>query len=236
MQTVPASSSRTTCPIGGASRMYRLPSMTAFAVMLLAGIAPLAATAADSAADSKYTYRPYGQQNQAGSDAANSPANNAEPAAAEPNDAGPGPGDTEDRGYDGAYRDDARRAPGPNQGPESEQDDIDERAEGPVPPPAAGQVPPRGFAETRQIEATASAPDRSVPYSVREQDARRAAIEAWRSKAAERFGPEFSHWRMAERRHVDCVRDRGDDAVCTVSGVPVRGDARSDRPYRDDRY
>ena len=71
---------------------------------------------------------------------------------------------------------------------------------------------------------------------MREQDARRAAIEAWRSKAAERFGLEFSRWRMAERKHIDCVRDRGDDAVCTVSGVPVRGDARFDRTYRDDRY
>ena len=92
--------------------MYRLLSMTAFAVMLLAGIAP--ATAADSAADSKYTYRPYGQQNQAGSDSASSPANNAGPAAAEPDDTGPGPGDADaQRGYDGAYRDDARHAPGP---------------------------------------------------------------------------------------------------------------------------
>lgn len=234
MQTVPASSSRVTCPIGRASRMYPLFSTPAFAVMLLAGIAP--ATAADSAADSKYTYRPYGQQNPAGSDAANSPANNVGPAAAEPDGAGPEPGDAGDqRGYDRAYRDEAPGAPGPGPIPQYEQDGVDERADGPAPPPPAGQVPPRG-AEIRRIEATASAPDRSVPYSVREQDARRAAIEAWRSKAAERFGAEFSHWRMAGGRHVDCVRDRGDDAVCTVSGVPVRGDARTDRSYRDDRY
>lgn len=216
--------------------MYRLPLRTVLAVAFLMGVAPMAATAADSAADSKYTYRPYGQQNQAGSDAANSPANNAGPgpAAVAPSDGGPSGADQ--RGYDPAYRDDTSRAPGPDQVPESGQDDVDERADRPAPPPPGGQAPPPGVAEARRIEATASAPDRSVPYSVREQDARRAAIEAWRSKAAERFGPEFSHWRMAEGRHVDCVRDRGDDAVCTVSGVPVRGDGRFDRSYRDDRY
>jgi hypothetical protein len=215
--------------------MYRLPWMTAFAVAFLMGVAPVAATAADSAADSKYKYPPYGQQNPAGSDGANSQANTPGPAATEPDDEGPG--DADERGYDRAYHDNASRAPGPDQAPEADQDDVDERADGPAPPPPTGErVPPRGFAEIRRVEATANAPDRSVPYNVREQDARRAAIEAWRNKAAERFGPEFSHWRMAERRHVDCVRDRGDDAVCTVSGVPVRGDGRFGRAYRGDRY
>ena len=214
--------------------MYRLPLMTAFAVAFLAGVAPVAAMAADSAADSKYKYPPYGQQNPAGSDAANSPAGNAGPAAVEPN--GAGPGGTDERGYDRAYRDDAPGAPRSDQAPDADQDDVDERADGPAPPPPSGQAPPPGVGEARRIEATASAPDRSVPYNVREQDARRAAIEAWHNKAAERFGPEFSHWRMAERRHVDCVRDRGDDAVCTVSGVQVRGDGRFVRAYRGDRY
>lgn len=213
--------------------MDHRPSMTALAVALLVGIAPTAALAADSAADSKYTYRPYSQQNQAGGDAEKSPANNAGPAAAAPDDVGNGPA------VEGppvqTYRDDARRAP--ERGPTSDPDDdaVDERAERPAPPPANERGPSAGFAEIRRIEATASAPDRSVPYNVREQDARRAAIEAWRSKAAERFGPEFSRWRMAERRHVDCVRDRGDDAVCTVSGVPTRGDAPFGGP-NPDRY
>ncbi|AGK57901.1 hypothetical protein HYPDE_31133 [Hyphomicrobium denitrificans 1NES1] len=214
--------------------MYRLPLIPALAVVLLMGIAPAAATAADSSADSKYTYKPYGQQNPAGSDAANSPANNPGSAAAGPGDTRPG--DADGREPDRTYRDDARRAPGPNQASEPDEGNVNERADRPAPPPAAEQAPPSGFAEGRRIKATASAPDRSVPYSVREQDARRAAIEAWRSKAAERFGPEFSRWRTAERKQIDCVRDRGDDAVCTVSGVPARGEARFDRPYSDDRY
>jgi hypothetical protein len=182
--------------------------MAVIAAVLLTASATSAAIAADSA-DGQYTYRPYGQQNKAGSEPASSPANTV------PQPAGP--------------RDAAEGAPGAGRITEPDNGDggVDEPAE---------QPPPRGRVESRRIEATASAPDRSVPYSVREQDARRAAIDAWRAKAAERFGPEFSHWRMAERRHIDCVRERGDDAVCTVTGVPTRGDARFDRVNPDGRY
>lgn len=203
--------------------MYCRPAMTVLAALLAAGLL----TSAVESADGGYTYKPYGQQNQAGSDAANSPANALGRAAPEryelkPKDAGGVAAAPAPRG-------DAWRAPDSGSVYEPDRgggERIDSR-----PPPATQQ----GFAAAGLIEATASAPDRSVPYTVREQDARNAAIEAWRSKARERFGPEFSQWRLADRRHVDCVRDRGDDAVCTVSGVPMRGDDRHDGRYPDDR-
>jgi hypothetical protein len=206
--------------------------MSALALLLLAGIAPSGAFAADSA----YTYRPYGQQNQAGSDRENSPANSsgrvpAEPRYAPAGNVGAQTAAPVDRG-------DARRSPPPGQTNQPEQDDQGDAyrpADRSPPPPAGEPARPAGSPANGLLEATASAPDRSVPYGVREQDARRAAIKAWRDKAARHFGPEFSHWRIAERRHVDCVRDRGDDAVCTVSGVPTRGGAGFDSASPDDR-
>lgn len=206
--------------------------MSALALLLLAAIAPSWVLAADST----YTYRPYGQQNQAGSDTENSPANSsgrvpAEPRYAPAGNVGAQTAAPVDRG-------DAWRPPPPgqlNQDEPGDQGDADVRTARPMPPPADEPARPAGSPANGLLEATASAPDRSVPYGVREQDARRAAIEAWRDKAARRFGPEFSHWRVAERRHVDCVRDRGDDAVCTVSGVPTRGGAGFDSASPDER-
>lgn len=219
--------------------MYRRLSISGLALVLLAGIVPSTAMAADSAADSKYSYRPYGQQNQAGSDAENSPANSSGRAPAEPSYAPSGNGGAQVAAP--TYRDDARRAPPPSQIDKSDRGDRDTQGDAykppsrPLPPPTGESAPPAEYAASRLLEATASAPDRSVPYDVRERDARRAAIEAWRSKAASRFGPEFSEWRLADRRHVDCLRDRSDDAVCTVRGVPTRGDAQFDGRYPDDR-
>jgi len=216
--------------------MDHLPSISALAVVLVAAITLPAARAADSSADSKYSYRPYSQQNQAGSDAANSPANSSGRVPAEPSYARPG-----DAGTQAAAptdRNDAWRAPPPGQLNEDDRDDqggVDVRAGRPLPPPAGEAPPPAGYAASRLLEATASAPDRSVPYNVREQDARRAAIEAWRSKATARFGPEFSHWRFADRRQVDCRRNSSDDAICTVRGVPTRDDAQFNRRDPDDR-
>lgn len=212
--------------------MYRPSLGTALAAVVLTGLAPATLAAAGGSNGGAYEYRPYSQQNQAGSNAESSPANSRAAPATAPNDEGPRASDA--RGdSEPAYRHDARR--GPPLGPAQDDDgDADDRADGPPPPPDRGP-PQRGFAETRRVDATASAPDHSVPYSVREQDARRAAIDAWRSKAAERFGPEFSHWRMAERRRIDCVRERGDDAVCTVSGIPVSGHGRYEGFDQDDR-
>lgn len=212
--------------------MSRRPPMSALALLLLAGIAPSGAFAADSA----YTYRPYGQQNQAGSDSENSPANNSGRPASERSGAVPGEGG--EQAAAPTYRGDARRSPPTgqiDQPAQTDQGDAYRPADRSPPPPAGEPARPAESAINGLLEATASAPDRSVPYGVREQDARRAAIEAWRDKAARRFGPEFSHWRIAERRHVDCVRDRGDDAVCTVSGVPTRGGAGFDSASPDDR-
>jgi len=212
--------------------MSRRPSMSVLALLLVPNLVPSQVMAADGA----YTYRPYGQQNQAGSDAENSPANSSGRPASEPS--GGAPVFNSDQAATRSYRDDARRAPAPSQIDESDRDNRGDAyvpTDRPAPPPA-GEQPARGSYDANTLlEATASAPDRSVPYSVREKDARHAAIEAWRDKAARRFGPEFSQWRLAERRHVDCVRDRGDDAVCTVSGVPIRGGAGFDGASPDDR-
>lgn len=201
--------------------------LSAAVLALFAGAGASAAASADSAADSKYSYRPYSQQNQAGGNAESSPAN---ATGAPPEQSYSYGRATEgDRTGAPAYNQSARSNPAPYRQPADERDGPDDNADGP-PRPATGNPPPQGgFAATRLVEATASAPDRSVPYAVREQDARRAAIEAWRSKAADRFGPEFSQWRMASHRHVDCVRERGDDATCTASGIPIRGDGRMGR-------
>jgi hypothetical protein len=218
--------------------------MTALAVATLTLAAPMAANAADSNADSKYKYPPYGQQQepQSGGDYARAPDNAANaPAASGEDDEGPGAsGERDDQP---AYRDNAGRAPGPEDEPGPEDADARDRAEAPPPqanespPPRQGEgPPPRDYAGLPRIEATASAPDRSIPYDIRKQDARRAAIEAWRGKVAERFGREFSHWRMAEGKRVDCVPERGDGVVCTVSGEPVRGFGRVGQWDRRNRY
>jgi hypothetical protein len=202
--------------------MYRLLLRSAFAVALLAGTMTLAA---DAASD-RYEYQPYSQQNQAGSDAASSPANSRGAAIAPSGNVAPNNGN---EGSEPAYRG------GGQQVPEPDQDDVGDRTDS-APPSPDDRASQRGYAQSRLIVATANAPDRSVPYNVREQDARRAAVEAWRSKAADRFGPEFSQWRVAQRKQIDCVRQRGDDAVCTASGVPVRSDVRPGDSDRDDRY
>lgn len=209
--------------------MYRPFVVSALAAAVAAGLASAPLWAAGKPAAGTYEYRPYSSQNQAGSDAAASPANDraaspvAPPGDEMPDDAAPS---ATSRAYQPAYRNDAARAPQIYDGRDTG---------GPSRPSAADQGSPRGYGETRRIKATASAPDRSVPYDLREQDARRAAIGAWRRKASERFGPEFSRWRMAQGRHVDCVRERSDDAVCTVSGVPVLSPDRDGTPDQDDR-
>lgn len=101
---------------------------------------------------------------------------------------------------------------------------------GAVPPPPLAQ-PPRGVGgppiqdvgAMPRIEVQASAPDDGVPLSVRQDDARRAAIQGWRSKVADRYGPEFSEWRSAAGKNVDCRRDRRNGVICTASAQPVRG-------------
>ncbi len=92
------------------------------------------------------------------------------------------------------------------------------------PPRGVGGPPIRdGDGGLPRVEVQSSAPDDSVPYAVREHDARRAAIEGWRSKVADRYGPEFSQWRIAIDKRVDCHPDRRDGLVCTASAQPARG-------------
>lgn len=113
---------------------------------------------------------------------------------------------------------------------------------GAVPPPPPTQ-PPRGVGgppiqdvgAMPRVEVQASAPDDGVPLSVRQDDARRAAIQGWRSKVADRYGPEFSEWRSAAGKNVDCRRDRRNGVICTASAQPVRGFDRNDPWAAQDR-
>jgi hypothetical protein len=94
----------------------------------------------------------------------------------------------------------------------------------PVPPRGVGGPPPDDLgSDLPRIEVQAAAPDDGLPYSVREHDAHRAAIQGWRSKVADRYGPDYSQWRIAIEKHVDCHPDRRDGVICTASGRPVRG-------------
>ncbi|HVZ05188.1 hypothetical protein [Hyphomicrobium sp.] len=196
--------------------------------LLCVSQAATAETAAE--ADAKYKYPPYGQQTQSSEQSepdynyAPAPTSSAPPAAGNTYDRNPaadGPHSDER-----VYRDDADRRPGAD-------DAFDAKGEEFSPPREAAIQPPPRFGDRPLVSATASAPDRSIPYDLRAHDARRAAIEAWRDKAAERFGPEFSRWRMAAHRHIDCRPERHGDVVCTVSGEPVRGYGRFGR---FDRY
>ncbi len=136
----------------------------------------------------------------------------------------------------------------PPQGGYSPSEDVYSPARGasdappPAPPPA---YPPRGVGGPPEreiedgpgrVEVQVAAPDDGLPPSVVEHDARRAAIEGWRSKVADRYGPEFSQWRLAAGKHVDCHPDRRDGLVCTASAQPVRGFDRNSQGPRDGRY
>lgn len=132
--------------------MYRRLSISGLALVLLAGIVPSTAMAADSAADSKYSYRPYGQQNQAGSDAENSPANSSGRAPAEPSYAPSGNGGAQVAAP--TYRDDARRAPPPSQIDESDRGDRDTQGDA-YKPPSRPLPPPTG--ESRRLQNTPQA-------------------------------------------------------------------------------
>jgi hypothetical protein len=210
--------------------MRRLPLITSFSVAIFAGAISADAMAADNNADKIYKYPPYSQQSQSGNGNTQAPENDrGPPPAARTYDRYPDA--NEERDDDPVYRGDARGVPSG-----SENDgNGDVVADGPQSREAVGP-PPSRFRELSLVEATASAPDRSIPYDVRKHDARRAAIEAWRSKVAEQYGPEFSRWRMAARKRVDCRPERGDDVVCSVSGVPVRGQGRVGRAHQDGRY
>lgn len=191
--------------------MTRLPFMTTVAVAALFAGAVWIPAGADpyrpGASGGKFEYGPYGAQNNPGSGSQ----------AAPKDDNADGPPDDRDDGANAGQPPEDRNA-------------------GPPPREAAGP-PPRDFdGGLPLVEVRASAPDASVPYEVREHDARQAAIEGWRSKVAARFGPEFSHWRTAAEKRVDCHPDRRDGLVCIASAQPVRGFDRYGQWHRDGRY
>ena len=226
--------------------MARLPAKITFAVaaMLSAVLAsPLRADPSSSytgATGQKFEYGPYGSENNPSSNQA-APQNEppapvyrggdaTRPASDEPSEA----------------RDNGDQARAPSG---TDADDGEDEADGPSsdayrPPPGNGQEPgphdaasppPAGDFEggLSRVEVRASAPASSVPYQIREHDARHAAITAWRRKVADRFGPEFAHWRTAAAKRVDCMPDRREGLVCIASALPVRGFARWRRDGRD---
>jgi hypothetical protein len=220
--------------------MARLPAKTAFAVAVILGAVltsnPLLADPAGSSKSStgqRFEYGPYGSQNNSGSGVQADPQNNAiDPAGNDDGDAAEGP-PTEDWSEPPEYRGDNRDNGRGNAQPGA--DDNDDGADGP-PLDAAGPPPGGHDRGLPRIEVRASAPDSNVPYEIREHDARSAAIDAWRRKVADRFGPAFAHWRTAADKHVDCMPDRREGLVCIASGLPVRGFDGYGRWRREGRH
>ena len=92
-----------------------------------------------------------------------------------------------------------------------------------------------GYAERRRghwgghhihrIEARASYAGDYAPYYVKEWRAKRSAIEAWKTKVANRFGQQFSNWRAATDKQVNCDGGAG-TIYCTVSARLAQGWSR----------
>lgn len=231
--------------------MACLPAKTIFGIAaILAAVlasSPLLADPTNSSTTSavqRFEYGPYGSQNNSGGGGQAIPQDNAiGPADNDDGGGAEGP-PAEDRSEGPAYRDDGRGNAQPDA--DDNDDGMDTRpSDADGPPPRNGQEPPRDAAGPPpgafdsglpRVEVRASAPDSRVPYEIREHDARRAAIEAWRSKVADRFGPEFAHWRSAADKHVDCMPDRREGLVCIASGLPVRGFDRYGRLHREGHY
>ncbi|MFA5958212.1 hypothetical protein [Hyphomicrobium sp.] len=227
--------------------MERLPLKLKFAVaVLLVGFAtPLAAQ--------NFEYTPYRGQNNTGLPSDAPPQDNYTPTHqgngqfGAPSPGTPGQADQDDARQDGSSDDrDNGRAPAssgdayaPPSGTYSPSEDVySPSRDGRGTPPPPSSPPPRGVGgppppdfddRPPRVEVQVAAPDDGVPLSVREGDARRAAIQGWRSKVADRYGPEFSQWRAAIDKRVNCHPDRRDGLVCTASGQPVRGFDRDGR-------
>ncbi|MFT3730961.1 MAG: hypothetical protein QM780_05960 [Hyphomicrobium sp.] len=236
--------------------MNRLSFSTIFAAMAL-----LAAAAGPSQAQ-QFEYTPYRGFNNTGQQPTDPPPDNYTPmhqgaAAGAPASPGAAAG-SQDDGSD-AYRGGNARATTssggsyapppsaytPRAGSYSPSEDVYSPARTGGGEPPSASPPPRGVggppagdfdARLPRIEVQAAAPDDGLPFEVRQHDAREAAIEGWSSKVADRFGPEFSQWRLAADKHVDCHNDRSDGVICTASGQPVRGSGPGGPPPRNGRY
>jgi hypothetical protein len=222
--------------------MAALPATTVLAVAVsLAAVLTANPSLADPAGSStaatgrRFEYGPYGSPNNAGGGGQAIPQNNAtDPAGNDDSGAVERP-PTDDRSAAPAYRDDYE---GDNRddgrgNAQSDADDNDDDVDAP-PRAAAGPSSPGDYDRgLPRVEVRASAPDSNVPYEIREHDARSAAIQAWRSKVADRFGPEFAHWRTAADKHVDCRPDAREGLVCIASGLPMRGFDRYGRWHRE---
>ncbi len=54
------------------------------------------------------------------------------------------------------------------------------------------------------VAARASYAGEYLPYHMAEWRARRSAIEAWKLKVDDMYGPRFSRWREASDKSIDC--------------------------------
>ncbi|SFV39128.1 hypothetical protein [Hyphomicrobium facile] len=218
--------------------MAALPAKTVFAVaVILAAVLTANPSLADPAGSNtaqtgrRFEYGPYGSPNNSPGGGHAFPQNNAvDPAGNDDGGAAERPS-TDDRSEAPAFRDDYPGRDGRGNAHSGADDNDDDADRAPV--DAAGPAPGDDYRELSRVEVRASAPDSNVPYEIREHDARSAAIEAWRSKVADRFGPEFAHWRTAADKHVDCTPDAREGLVCIASGVPVRGFDRYGRWHRE---
>ncbi|MBY0559396.1 hypothetical protein [Hyphomicrobium sp.] len=220
--------------------MAALLAKTACAVAVgLAAVLTANPSLADPAGSStapagqRFEYGPYGSPNNSPGGGQALPQNNAiDPAGNDGGGAAERPS-TDDQSQAPAYRDDYR---GDNRddGRGNAQPGADDNDDVDGPPVDAAGPPPGDYDRgLPRVEVRASAPDSNVPYEIREHDARSAAIKAWRSKVAGRFGPEFAHWRTAADKHVDCRPDAREGLVCIASGLPVRGFDRYGRWHRE---
>jgi hypothetical protein len=237
--------------------MARLPVITTLAFAAVLTGATWTSVGADpyGSSDSnggKFEYGPYGSSGNPDTSGSSAQAPsytyrgpNAAPTQDSDDSASVGP-PPENRDAGPSYRDDTRRGADPDA-----DDDSEDQAEGPPPqdegpaardgrepyPGHAVGPPPGGYAVgLPRIEVRATAPDKSIPYEVREHDARRAAIQAWRGKVANQFGPQFAHWRLAIGKRVDCHPDSREGLVCIAGAQPARGFDRYGQGRHDDRY
>lgn len=79
--------------------------------------------------------------------------------------------------------------------------------------------PSRGIVEARGSYATDY-----LPYHVAEWRARRSAIEAWKLKVENIFGPRFAQWRESSAKRIDCERAGRGAVECSVSARPERSE------------
>jgi hypothetical protein len=79
-----------------------------------------------------------------------------------------------------------------------------------------------GHHRLARIEAEGSYDGGYMPQYLKEWRAQRLAIAAWREKVSQRYGREFSFWRAASEKQLNCTSTRN-GVYCSISGIPNQG-------------